>query len=211
MNWTAVKSVFQCAALAAVIFFMITLSMAVHTAEKHISATLMDVDATLTKVNGKNGTLSQLDKVLTDTRLIVSHSDRLMTQQQASLVKLDHQASATIAALNETLISVKQTSDITAQSEQSLAQATVNAVDNLQPSMVSLNEELVQMRSVTINADKMLADTDATVLSIKVTTDDIGFEVNKLVHPTKKRMGFWATMGAGLLAIKKYAPIPSIF
>jgi hypothetical protein len=158
-----------------------------------VDDSLMQINTSLNKVNGKNGTLQQLDDVLNDTRRIVSHSDRLMTQQQATLVKLDGQASATVAALNETLISVKQTSDITAQSEQNIAQASVDAINGLAPVLVAADSALVQLSSASQSLNQLVSDPalkstldnlNSSTTHINATTADVQQVVHGYLHPT---------------------------
>jgi ABC-type transporter Mla subunit MlaD len=153
----------------------------------------MNVDSVIQRVNDKNGTISQLDKVLTDTRVIVAHSDRLLTQQQKSLVKFDGQLSSTIADLNETLISVKQTSNVTAQSEQDLSQASVDAIKGLAPVLVAADSALVQLSSASQSLNQLVSDPalkstldnlNSSTTHINATTADVQQVVHGYLHPT---------------------------
>lgn len=196
----AILGVLQGLALSAFIFLCVTVALAVHTLEKHVSSVTMNVGDTITKVNstldrvnGKNGTIDQLDKALRDTRLIVAHSDRLLTQQQKSLVMLNAQVGATVANLNEVLASVKETSNITARSEQDFAEGTVEALKGIPPVLSSANIELQQLTLATEQLNKLVSDpnlvaTEANVAgvtkNVEDTTADAKDYMHALLHPT---------------------------
>lgn len=210
---TAIMEWLKGSALVAVTVLCLTVAYTVNTIGKHASQTLMTVDdavvkvnTTLDKVNGKNGTVEQLNTALNDVRRIVAHSDRLLTKQEQSVDKWNSQIGDTLTNLNETLISVKTTSDVTAASEVRVTAATTQAIQGVQP-VLSNAVELEKAANVTlVESTKTTQATTELILSLKATAVDLQDEVHKLTHPTKKKLGFWGTIYAGAQIVHKLSP-----
>jgi septal ring factor EnvC (AmiA/AmiB activator) len=222
MNWTAVKGTLQCIALIAVSYLSVTAAIAVHTFEKHASAVLMNVsdsvkgmNKVLDTVNGKGGTLQQVDLALTDVRRIISHTDRELTAEETAINKTNAQVSSTMKSLNTAISGATNDMQVVSSQASVTMIATQNSLIQLQRDEVSANTAIVQftkqMDTLQPVVLSTLNNTNATMENVKETTTEIRNKVHDELHPTKKKMTFWGFLGAGAIGFRKYAPIPPIF
>jgi hypothetical protein len=222
------KSACVIGALLAVSYLSVTAGMAVHTLEPHAAKILMGVNDNLTESNNilkhvnekKTGTLDQADQAIHDLRLLVSHSDRMLTAQEGSIDKLNLAIKTSVDNLNVVLHSANGLILNTSSDEGVLAsQATMtmvaaqNGLIELQRDETSANSAIADFqKQIDLLSPVVLATmkhTDETMDNVQGTTKDIRDKVHEELHPSKKKLGFWGTFGAGLIAIKKYDPLPS--
>ena len=222
MNWPAIKAVFQCSALLSVSYLSITAAIAVHTLEKHASATLMSVDDTVGKVNktldtvnGKDGTIAQVDKLLTDGRLTIAHADRTLTAQQASIASFDVEIQQSLENLNYVLHTTNDTEAALGAQAGTLLSATTETVKAAQPLLVNSDLEVQQLIRASEQINIMLPTVQQTLINTRDTTANVDAataDVKNFIHKetTPKKLGFWGSMEAGAIWAHKIL-MPSIF
>jgi predicted nucleic acid-binding Zn-ribbon protein len=199
---TAIRNVLICIALVAVSVFFATASYTVVTVGKHASQTLMALDDTIEKLNGKNGLIQEVGKAVVDTKNLVAHSDHLLAQEEKSLDVWNTQ-------VNNTLISIQATSQQTAESESAMSHAAVDTtaaleqtIRDAQPVLASTNAELQALQTTTEHLDVLVTDphltstianVDSTTSHINATSNDVQEVVHSYLHPTwAHRIFGWA-------------------
>jgi uncharacterized phage infection (PIP) family protein YhgE len=180
--------------------------MAVHTLEKHMSAVVMNVNdsvtqvnKTLVKVNGKGGTLQQIDQSLTDVRTLVSHSDRTLTAQQKSIAAFDTNLATLVQNLTNDADAVGHETVLTMGTARTTMESANQALTELSADEVSANTAIAhfteQMDSLQPVVLSTLNNTDTTMANVAASTTDVKNFIHK--ETTPKHLGFWGSMEAG--------------
>lgn len=118
--------------------------------------TAANVNRTLELVNGKTGTIVELNKSLVDLKNLMARSDVTLKMEQASIKQFNAQIGDTLTATNDVLASLKKTSDVTAQSESQIAASTSTTVSALQPQITKLGDAITAVTDATKSANTTL-------------------------------------------------------
>jgi hypothetical protein len=167
-----------------------------------------DLSPTVTKLNLE---LDEAHRLTLEAGLTAMEARKASAKESAYLDQWNLQISETMTdaqgVMNQTseaLAAIQQTT-VALQAPITQATATLQAAQRsteaLQPVMAHLD---------TLVTDPAIADaiaqTDATMKHIDVVTGDLQFEANKLIHPEKKKLGFWGTIWAGVQVAHKFEP-----
>lgn len=153
----------------------------------------MSVDDTLSKINGKGGTIQQLNESLVRTKDLITLSQATLYKQQKSIANFDIQISNTLTSANSALAAVKTTADTTSTSEVQIANASVETIQGVQPVLSTANQSLQQIILATNQLNKLVSDPEitqtitnvnSTTKHLDTTSKDVEDEVHSLTHPT---------------------------
>ena len=212
----AILGVLSGFALIAFTYLCITISMAVQTNSKHIAAvtmqvgdTLSQVNKTLSTINGKGGLLQQSAETVVRVKDLITLSQLTLYKQQKSINDFDTNLVTTSKLLNAAIYEASQDEVVLKNGVLTTMQFTNDALVGIQNDTVEAHTDLITLNAAVASTNQTIIDADSTVKSLDATAEDLQYEVHKLVHPTKKKLGFWGTIWAGVQIARKFEP--SIF
>jgi hypothetical protein len=169
---------------------------------------LPDLSPTLTKLNLE---LDEAHRLTLEAGLTAMEARKASAKESSYLDRWNSQLSATMTDAQGVMVQTSETlaamqGTVTAlQAPITQATATLQAAQRsteaLQPIMAHL-DTLVTNPQI---ADT-IAQTDTTMKHIDVVTGDLQFEADKLIHPPKKKLGFWGSIWAGVQVAHKFEP-----
>lgn len=185
-------------ALIAFTYFCISASMALHANSAHVADLLMNLDESVTKlnstldtVNKKDGTLAQVNKALTDVRLTVAHSDRLLTKQEQSVNLWNSQVTSTLGNVNESVVALTKNQNKITNSTVETLNATTESVKAVKPLVENLTVEAQDLQTTTTSINAMMPSIQATTQNINVmsqngkdATKDLKDYIHGILHPS---------------------------
>lgn len=176
-----------------------------------IDALVNSTNATLAHINGNTGTIAMLDEDLGAAKSAVIHADLIARHEQQQLTTLDAQERqvfadlhATMSATDATLASLQETSH-SATTTLATANATISGLRPLESAAASAVSHLDS-----VIADPAIPDTLGN--TAKITSDaaritkDAADEADKLAHPPKVKLGFWAGVWAAAKYVHQFEP-----
>jgi septal ring factor EnvC (AmiA/AmiB activator) len=195
----------------------------------HVNRTLTQADATIAAVTKEvaavDTTRKTVDDLLVQTTVLVTDADDAATKETDTLDSVNKQVTATLANLNTTIVALTANQDAITDHVNATLDATTITIKDIAPVLASLNTTVKNANTTVKDADTVIKDqniqkTLASVSSIAASsaetsqhvdtvTGDVAFEVNKLVHPDKKKLGFWGTTNAIVMYLNHF--IPPIF
>jgi hypothetical protein len=142
-----------------------------------------------------------------DVRAELWHVDRTLTTADGTM----QAATGAVNHVGPLLDALKGTSE---QATNTLHTTQVSVM-GFQAPVAQLGLDLAALEPLITHTDNLvnsplipetLANTDDTMKHIDVVTGDLQFEANKLIHPEKKKLGFWGTIWAGVQVAHKFEP-----
>ena len=218
-NFAAIRDVSFTFAALAVMYLSVTAGIAVHTFEKHASAVMMNVNESVTQVNktlatvnGKGGTLQQMDETVVRVKDLITLTQATLYKQQKSIDKLDAQVSSTMQHLDLTLDGTTSAVQVLSSQASLTMVAAQNDLIELQRDETSANTAIAQfteqMDSLSPVVLSTLNNTDTTMANVAASTTDVKNFIHK--ETTPKKLTFWGGMEAGAVWAHKIL-MPSIF
>ena len=177
------KNILVCIALLSVSILCVSASYNLTTVTKHLSATLMEADTTITKVN------SELDEVhrLTLELALTSETVRKTSIKESVYIdQLNRQVTQVIRNLNDTLVT-------TTNNETEVATAATQTIQQIQPVLSSANSEMQALQVATHSLNTLVTDphltatianVDSTTNHLNGTSKDVQSYVHSILHPT---------------------------
>lgn len=198
-NLASAVAVAKFAALLAFSILCITAAYSVANIDKHLSSTLMSLDDTLAKLNGKNGLIQEAGKTVVDTKNLIALSTLAEHKEISELDAWNNQFSAsvtvfqqTLTQTRETLAAIQGTSEAATQTITALQAPITQATATLQAAQRSTEalQPVIGHLDALVSDPELrdtIAQTDATMTHLDATAADVQQEVYKYTHP-----GIWA-------------------
>ena len=210
-------SILSALALICFSYLCITLSLAIRTNSKHTAELLMSIgdtvtktNATLDKINGKNGLLQESAETVVRVKDLITLSQLTLYKQQKSISDFDNEMSIVAGNVN---IAVQAATE----NENAVSHQTVATLADIQADAKTANDELKVLNTTTsslnkavVDADTMIPDVQATMVNVRGMTAD-GKEttamakdwLHGILHPT------WATrIKNAMLDVLQHLPVP---
>ena len=225
-NFAAIRDVSFTFAALAVMYLSVTAGIAVHTFEKHASAVMMNVNESVTQVNktlatvnGKGGTLQQMDETVVRVKDLITLTQATLYKQQKSIDNFDTSLAVTMANVN--ILTQNLTEDADA-----VGHEAVLTMGTARTTMTSANQALTELSADEVSANTAIAhfteqmdslspvvlstlnNTDTTMANVAASTTDVKNFIHK--ETTPKKLTFWGGMEAGAVWAHKIL-MPSIF
>lgn len=190
----AILGVLSGIALIAFTYLCMTLSFAIHANSKHTALLLMNINASVVKLNetldtlnAKKGTLDQLNDVIRDARMTVDHSDRLMTKQEKSIDQWNSQITATLGNVNTSVVALTSNENKITKSSVETLNATTESVKQIKPLIESLTAEASALQTTTQSINTLVSDPNikSAVANVNVMTkngDDATKDLKDYIH-----------------------------
>lgn len=203
------RDVAACIAALCLAVFLIDASSFVEQARRDESQMSAGVQLALDEVNkscapGPCGTLAGLEKTVTDvgdltkqTQLAVRHADQVSKMEMAVIPQWN-------AQVGETLGSINRLVDHVDDSVQSVAPVVANVDGAVTDARRFINApELHDTLTNVVRASASAADGIKQADGILADGKE---EADKIVHPPKKKLGFWGSIWMGAQAVHKLSP-----
>jgi ABC-type transporter Mla subunit MlaD len=179
----AIREFFICTALLAVTIFFASASYNISNVCKHLSATIMEADTTITKVNTE---IDEMHRLTLEAALTAAEARKASVQEEQFLTTSNKQVAQVLDNLNATLVSVRATSDQAARSASDVASVTSTTIQNVQPILEAATSELKALQTTTESLNTLVADPHlaATIANVDETTQHL----NKTAAETESWM-----------------------
>lgn len=161
---------------------------------REIQQTVAQVQPAIQNLNQATAQWSQASKAQADSVTAIERDVRVEMWQ---LDRTLQTAQGTLATASTTIAAIEGDAD----AAKPVLAASRSALDSLSTTTASLNarindpaipQTLKHVQSMTASGDKMLADAQE--------------KEHQLLHPDKKRLGFWGVLGAGVMWIHRLMP-----
>jgi ABC-type transporter Mla subunit MlaD len=204
-------------ALIAFSYLCITLAITARTTGKHLSAAMMKVgdtvtrvNTTLDKINGKGGTLQQTTETIVRVKDLITLSQVTLQKQQKSIAQFDNEMDVLSDNVNSAVQETRDNANALSHSAVNTMQFANDALVGIQNDTVEVHTDLVTLNAATANINAMLPDIQATAKNVNGMTAD-GKEttamakdwLHGILHPT------WATrIKNAMLDVLQHLPVP---
>lgn len=153
-------------------------------------------------------TRKSVDDLMVQMTILIHDADDAESQEAAFIASQGERMSATLGHVDDSIqaLTTNETA-LTKQLNATLA-SVPPAIGQLTTDLATFNDGLQQVQKTF--ADPAIPATAKNIQSMTASgasiVKDAADETHKLVHPDKKKLGFWGGLNAGVMYVRKFIP-----